>query len=187
MGSLKYAILQLNNLFEFKLKAHLALLGTNFFFATNYSSVKYFTSNDIAGPLGLNIIRAGVCLVLFWILFLFKRTPSRFDKKDLARLLLCAIAAIVLNQLLFIKGVSLSLPIHASLLSLFTPILITLFAAWFLKEKLTSGKMIGLFLAVSGAVLLISGKEDAAPGDNIILGDFLVILSAVAYTFYFIW
>src|SRR5690606_7111128 len=55
-----------------------------------------------------------------------------------------------------------------------------------LKEKLSVTKLAGLILGISGALLLIGGREKGAPGDNIILGDLLVILSSVAYTFYFI-
>ena len=169
-----------------KTKAHFALLGTNFFFAANYSIIKYFTSHGFSGPFGLNIIRTAVCLLLFWLLFLFKPAKSNFAKKDILPLVLCALTAIALNQLLFIKGVSFTSPIHASLLTLSTPILITLFAAWFLRERLSLNKIAGLVLAIGGAVLLISGKQNAADGDRLMLGDILVILSAVAYTFYFI-
>ena len=169
-----------------QVKAHLALLGTNLFFATNYSAIKYFTANQFGADPRLNIIRVGVSLVLFWILFLFKPVKTKIAKKDIPAFLLCALTAIGLNQMLFIKGLSFTLPIHASLLTLITPILITIIAARVLKEKLTGAKMIGLFLGISGAVLLVSARETSAPGDNILLGDFLVLLSSVAYTFYFI-
>lgn len=167
------------------LKANLALIGTNLFFASNYSAIKYFTSRQMAGPLGINIIRVGVCLVLFWVLFLFKPKRTPFTKKDWIALLLCSFAAITLNQLLFIKGLSLSVPIHASLLTLITPIMITLLAVKLLNEKLTHTKVAGLLLGVTGALILISGHEKSVPGENIILGDFFVLLSAVAYTLYF--
>ena len=169
-----------------KLKAHLGLIGTNLFFATNYSIVKYFTGHRYAGPFGLNLIRIGVSLILFWILFLFNPDKIRFKKKEFIPLLLCAVTAIALNQMLFIKGLSFTFSIHASLLTLLTPILITLFAARILKERLTVEKMAGLVMGASGAILLISSREPVAPGDNIFLGDFLVLLSALAYTFYFI-
>jgi drug/metabolite transporter (DMT)-like permease len=162
------------------------LLGTNLFFAINYSAVKYFTSNHYAGPFGINIIRIGVSLVLFWILFLFKTPEKKIDKKDIPAFLLCALTAIALNQMLFIKGLSFTFPIHAALLTLITPILITIIAARVLKEKITFTKMFGLFLGVLGAVLLISNRQVSAPGENTVLGDSLVILSALAYTFYFI-
>jgi drug/metabolite transporter (DMT)-like permease len=168
------------------LKAHLGLLGTNLFFATNYSAIKYFTSHHYAGPLGINIIRVGVSLVLFWILFLFKRPEKRIEKKDFPALILCTLTAIALNQLLFIQGLSLTFPIHAALLTLITPILITIIAARILHERITIAKMIGLLLGAMGAVLLVSQREITAPGENVLFGDILVILSAVAYTFYFI-
>ena len=168
------------------LKAHLGLLGTNLFFATNYSAIKYFTSHHYAGPLGINIIRVGVSLVLFWILFLFKRPEKRIEKKDFPALILCTLTAIALNQLLFIQGLSLTFPIHAALLTLITPILITIIAARILHERITIAKMIGLLLGAMGAVLLVSQREITAPGENVFFGDTLVILSSIAYTFYFI-
>lgn len=169
-----------------QLKAHLGLLGTNLFFAINYSAIKYFTANHYAGPFAINIIRIGVSLILFWILFLFKRPEKKIDKKDIPAFLLCALTAIALNQMLFIKGLSFTFPIHAALLTLITPIFIIILAARMLKEKVTFTKTFGLLLGVVGAVLLISNRGISAPGENALLGDFLVILSAFAYTFYFI-
>ena len=169
-----------------QLRAHLGLLGTNLFFAINYSAIKYFTTNHYAGPFGINIIRVGISLILFWILFLFKRPEKKIDKKDIPAFLLCALTAIALNQMLFIKGLSFTFPIHAALLTLITPIFITILAARMLKEKVTFTKTFGLLLGGAGAALLISNRGVSAPGENAPLGDFLVILSAFAYTFYFI-
>ena len=168
------------------MKAHLGLLGTNLFFAINYSAIKYFTANHYAGPFGINIIRIGVSLILLWGLFLFKKPETKIQKKDIPAFLLCALTAIALNQMLFIKGLAFTFPIHAALLTLITPILITVIAARVLREKITLAKSVGLLLGASGAVLLIANREISAPGDNAVLGDILVILSAVAYTFYFI-
>ncbi len=167
-------------------KAHVGLLGTNLFFAINYSAVKYFTGNNYAGAFGLNLIRIGVSLILFWLLFLINGEKIRIRKNDILAFLACALFAITLNQMLFIKGLSYTFAIHASLLTLITPIMITIIAARILREKLTIQKIGGLFLGVSGAILLISTREASSPGENILLGDLLVILSAMAYTFYFI-
>ena len=88
--------------------------------------------------------------------------------------------------MLFIKGLSYTFSIHASLLTLITPILITIIAAMVLRERITILKIVGLVLAVTGAVVLIRSREITTTGENIPLGDALVICSAVAYTFYFI-
>jgi len=166
-------------------KAHLALLGTNLFFALNYSAIKYFTNNHIAGPFGINILRVGGSMLLFWLLFPFKPNKKVFKLKDIKRLLLCAFTAIAANQMLFIKGLQYTSPLHASLLTLLSPILITLLASYMLKERLSILKVGGLLFALSGALLLLSGKE-TNPGDNFLLGDSLIMASSVAYTFYFI-
>lgn len=168
------------------MKAHLGLLGTNLFFATNYSIVKYFTLNHYAGPFGINILRVGISLILFWILFLFNRPAKKLDLKDIPGFLLCAVMAIALNQMLFIKGLAFTLPIHAALLTLITPILITIIAARLLRESITWEKSLGLLLGALGALLLIGKKEVSSPGENLLLGDIMVILSSIAYTFYFI-
>jgi drug/metabolite transporter (DMT)-like permease len=167
-------------------KAHLGLLGTNLFFAINYSAIKYFTSNHYAGPFAINIIRIGVSVILFWIFFLFSTSKVSISKKDIPAFLLCAFTGLALNQMLFIKGLSYTFSIHASLLTLITPILITIIAAIVLKERITYLKIIGLILAVTGAIVLIMSRENTSIGENVPLGDLLVILSAIAYTFYFI-
>ena len=167
-------------------KAHLGLLGTNLFFAANYSAIKYFTGNHYAGPFGINIIRIGISIILFWILFLFAPIKTKIYKKDIPAFLLCAFTGLALNQMLFIKGLSYTFSIHASLLTLITPVLITIIAANVLKEKITLAKILGLLIAVTGAIVLISSRENIAKGENIFAGDILIICSAVAYTFYFI-
>ena len=169
-----------------KAKAHLGLVGTNLFFASNYSAIKYFIGHHYAGPFGINLIRIGISLILFWILFLFSSEKTYLKRGEIIQVILCAVAAIALNQMLFIKGLALTFSMHAALLTLMTPIMITILASRILKESLTREKVISLFLGVSGAILLIALREPGHPGENIPLGDLLVILSSLAYTIYFI-
>jgi drug/metabolite transporter (DMT)-like permease len=167
-------------------KAHLGLLSTNLFFAINLSAIKYFTGNNIAKPYGINVVRLGISALLFWLLFLFSSNKKGIAIKDVPRFILCAFTALGLNVMLFVKGLSYTFSIHASLLLLITPILITFIAAWVLKERITIFKVIGLLLGISGACLLITSGKSTGKGDNILLGDGLIIMSAFAYTFYFI-
>jgi len=124
--------------------------------------------------------------MLFWLLFIFNPVTVKIEKKDSMRLVWCALTGIAINQLLFLKGLSLTYPIHASLLMLTTPILIIFIAAWVLKEKISSNKIAGLILGVAGASVLVLAKTSTAPGDNVILGDAMIIINAVSYTIYFI-
>lgn len=169
-----------------KLKAHLGLLGTNLFFAINLSAVKYLTANHFMKPFGMNVIRVGVSVLFFWILFLLSPAEKKIDKKDTLRFILCALTGIAINQMLFLKGLSLTFSIHAVLLMLTTPILITIIAAWILKERINVYKITGLALGVSGAVVLISSGKSTGNGSDVILGDLLVLINAISYTIYFI-
>lgn len=167
-------------------KAHLALLGTNVFFAINYTVVKYLMNNEFVKSFGLNLVRVGICTLLLWIMYLLSPNKGRIEPKDYKRFFLCALFGIAINQLLFLKGLSLTYSIHASLLMLITPILITIIAAWLLRERLTANKAIGLVLGICGAIVLITARSNSGDGSSVIVGDILIIINAVSYTFYFI-
>lgn len=164
-------------------KAHIAVLFTNIFFATNYSLVKFISPSHI-GPYGVNIVRVGVSLVLFWLVWLAGKQPAGIQRKHIWRFILCGLTGVAINQMLFIKGLTMTSTIHASLLMLCTPLLITIFAFWLLKEKITIRKLGGLALGIGGAVTLILSKD--SKGAASLNGDLLIVLNAIAYTCYFI-
>jgi drug/metabolite transporter (DMT)-like permease len=168
------------------IKAHLAVLGTTLFFSINFSVVKILIDGGLIQSFGLNLVRMIVTVVLLWILFAFKKETSTFKKEDYPRLILCSITGIVFNQLIFVKGLSLTTPIHASLLMMATPILIMFSAAWILKEKLSNNKLTGLVFAIAGALILVLTKKQSTYAANTFLGDLFVLLNAISYTIYFI-
>lgn len=166
--------------------AHLALLFTNLFFVINLSAVKHLTNAQLAGPFGINVVRVGVSTILFWCLFFLKPANISIAREDRLRLILCAVTGIAVNQLFFLKGLSLTYSIHASLLMLTTPILIVFIAAWLLKEKAGPWKIAGLLLGIAGALVLILAKDNSGNGNNVLFGDILIIINAISYTIYFI-
>lgn len=166
-------------------KAHIAVLLTNLFFAGNYSLVKLISPQPI-GPFAINLIRVAISLVLFWTVWLFGNTPVGIEKRDWGRFVLCAITGIAVNQMLFIKGLTLTSTVHAALLTLVTPIAVTLFALWVLKERFTIFKAAGLSLGIGGAVFLILQREAGRHATAYLLGDVLIIANALSYSLYFI-
>ena len=168
-----------------KTNAHLAVLGANLFFGINFTTVKYIVPQRTE-PLALNVMRVGGSVILFWLLYILKPTRAGIDKKDIPRFFICALSGVALNQVLFIKGLSLSTPIHASLLILITPIVITFISAWLLKEKITALKITGLLLGIAGAVILITMKDSSQHATNIVSGDLLMALNAICYAFYLV-
>ena len=166
-------------------KAHIAVLSTNLFFAINFSLVKY-VSPALIKPYAVNILRVGVSLILFWLLWTMSDVKPHIKRKHWFRFSLCGLTGIAINQMFFIKGLTYTSAIHASLLILLTPILITVFAFTVLKEKVTMIKALGLALGIGGAVLLILSKEQSSSATNYLFGDLLIIINAISYTIYFI-
>ena len=166
-------------------KAHIAVLSTNLFFAINFSLVKYI-SPALIKPYAVNILRVGVSLILFWLLWTMSDVKPHIQRKHWLRFFLCGLTGIAINQMFFIKGLTYTSAIHASLLILLTPILITVFAFTVLKEKVTIIKAAGLALGIGGAVLLVLSKEQSSSASNYLFGDILIIINAISYTVYFI-
>jgi drug/metabolite transporter (DMT)-like permease len=166
-------------------KAHIAVLLTNLFFAINYSFVKYI-SPSLVGPYALNLLRVGGSLLLFWSSWLLAREKPRLYREDIWRLVLCGLLGVTLNQMLFIKGLTMTTAIHASLLMLCSPILITILAFWLLRERMTVVNLFGLALGIGGSVWLITGRQSAGQPRDYLLGDVFVVLNAISYAFYFV-
>lgn len=163
-------------------KAHIAVLLTNFFFATNLSLVKHI-SPSLIGPFGVNLFRVGITLILFWLLWVFSKQEAGIDKKDIPRFVACALTGVVINQMLFVKGLTITSTLHAALLMLTTPLLISVLALWWLKERFTIQKALGLLLGIGGAMLLILSRDTS--GVASVQGDLLILVNAISYAIYF--
>ena len=166
-------------------KAHLAVFIANLIFGVTFSIVKYITPSMIK-PFALNVVRVLVTSFLLWVMYAVNKKGEKIRRKDFRRLLLCALTGVTINQLLFVKGLSMTYSTHASLLILSTPLLITVIAFVMLKERLTWQRIVGLVCGISGAMILILTGKKSGSGNQVLLGDILVIFNAISYSFYFI-
>lgn len=166
-------------------KAHIGVLITNLFYGINFSVMQHIT-DKLMKPVALNMLRIGGAMILFWLLYFIKPSNNKIEKKDLPRLIACAFTGILINQILFVKGNALTTNTRAALLMLITPIAVVFIATILLREKIQFQKMLGLFMGVIGAVLLISLKETTQAGRNHLLGDLLIIINALSYAFYLV-
>lgn len=169
-----------------RLKAHLALLGANLFYGAGFTVAKHVMPRLIE-PLGFIFIRVSVVMVLFWLSFAGgSGFRTKIDRKDWKILVLGGLFGVALNQMLFFAGLNLTFPIHASLIMMSTPLLITIIALFVLKERINGEKALGLALGIGGAALLMSaGKEITLTGSSA-LGDLFVFLNAASYAIYLV-
>ncbi|WP_412986875.1 DMT family transporter [Pontimicrobium sp. IMCC45349] len=164
------------------LKAHLALLGANVIYGANYLIAKGVMPNKI-GPSAFIFVRVLGAIFLFWLL---KTTvKENIEKKDYPRLLLCGLLGVATNQLLFFHGLNLTSPIDASIIITSIPVIVLIFSAIILKEKITSNKILGLIIGGIGAVILISYGNKSG-GTSSILGNLFIFLNACSYGLYLV-
>lgn len=167
-------------------KAHLAVLVGNFFFGVSVVAIKHLTPS-VMKPLAINVIRVVVALVLFWLLYALKpNTKAGIQKKHIVILVACALTGIVINQILFVKGTALTNAIHASLLSLCTPIIIFCIGIFWYKQKIIGYKILGLSLALLGAIVLVFYRIGFTNDGSSALGDFFIIINACSYALYLV-
>ena len=136
-------------------------------------------------PFGFILLRVLGAALLFWGVGIFLK-KEKIEVKDYPRLLLAAIFGIALNQLSFFKGLSMTTPINASVIMVCSPIIVLIFSSFLLNEKATKKKLLGIFIGLFGAVLLIIFGKDIGSASNASLGNLLVLVNASSYALYLI-
>ncbi len=162
-----------------------ALFMVQLLYGLNYTFAKVVMNDNYIKPFAFVVLRVGGATLLFW-LFSIWFPKEKIERKDYIRFFVAAVFGVVINMLLFLKGLELTSPIHASAIVTITPVLILVLSALILNEKITALKVIGIFLALCGAlVLTIYGKSTRA-ADNIVLGNMFIFINAISYSIYII-
>ncbi|MFY9311202.1 MAG: EamA family transporter [Bacteroidia bacterium] len=166
------------------LQAHLALLIVNVIYGANYSIAKEVMPAYVQ-PFAFVLMRVAGAAVLFWLVSAVF-IKEKLDKKDLPKIVLLALFGVTINQLLFLKGLSLTTPINASIIMISNPIVVLIFAAIALKEKISFGKIAGIALGISGALLLLLFNKSFSFGSDTITGDAMVLINSLSWAGYII-
>lgn len=165
--------------------ALLAAFGASAIYGINHTIAKDVMPTYIQ-PYGFILLRVTGAAILFWIIG-FWAPKERIDKKDLFRILGCAFFGMVINMLMFFKGLSLSTPINSAVMITISPIIIFSLSVVILKEKITFLKIFGILLGFAGALSLILFSEQTAQNAvNIPLGNALFLINATSYAIYLI-
>jgi len=164
-----------------KKHGHIALFTANLIFGLN-TAISRTIIPDIVDPFTLTFFRLIGATVLFWIISLFtKKEP--IPVKDLLLLLFASMFGIVLNQVPYISGLSMTSPIDASLVTSLLPILTMLLAAVLIKEPITWLKAIGVLVGASGAFILIMNSSNAKGNGNL-MGDLIILSASTSFAIY---
>lgn len=162
--------------------AHISLVLVQFIYAANHLLAKGFTP-DYIEPNGFILVRMGITTVFFSLLF-FTFIREKIDKEDWGRLAISGVFGIGASQLLFFNGIALTSALNVGVLMTSTPIATVVLSAFFLKERVTYLKIIGIIIGTIGAVsIILIGKQ--AQFDSP-LGDLFIILNAFSFGAYLV-
>ena len=166
--------------------ALLAAFAATAIYGMNHTIAKVVMPHYI-GPFGFIMLRVVGACILFWLISFFIPKET-IERKDFLRIAFTALFGMCINMLMFFKGLQLSTPINSGVIVTLTPIIILILSAFFLKEKLTQFKFLGIVLGFTGALLLIlygnSNKVINAP--DISLGNTMLLINAVSFGAYLV-
>jgi len=163
----------------------LAAFGATLIYGLNHTVAKNVMPIYI-GPYAFILLRVIGASILFWTVSLFIKT-EKIDKKDWPRIILCSFLGMVINMLSFFKGLELSTPVNSSVMITLSPIIVFIFSAILLKEKIESMKAFGIASGFVGALILVLyTAKTGVNAPNIPMGNLLFIVNSFAYGLYLV-
>ncbi|MCR5003792.1 MAG: DMT family transporter [Bacteroidales bacterium] len=164
---------------------HAACLGAYIIFGLNIILCKDIALSKEIPPIALFVFRAAGATALFWILSMFL-PKEKMSQKDLCLTFLASMLGLFLTQISFLKAITMTTSIDASIMSSLNPVMTMFVAAIFIHEPITVKKAGGVAVSLCGVLLLIfnsihinSGADHTTP-----LGLLLMFCNGLAFALY---
>ncbi len=160
---------------------HLALIAVQVLFATwpIIGKIALRTVPSVA-LVGFRVAGASITLL---VLAKMSGSLQPIKRPDWALLIVSSMLGLVLNQLLFTKGLSLTTAINATLLSTTIPVFTLLVGVMLGTDRVTLRRLAGIALAASGVIYLIGpGRTQFSAATR--TGDMLIVSNSLCYGAY---
>jgi len=163
-------------------KGHIALFLAQIIYALNYTIAKDLMPAYM-GPMSIVFLRITGAGLLFWILSAFTKT-QKVGKQDMIKMIWLSIFGVVINQIFFIYGLSLTTPINSSIIMISNPIMVFVFTLIIFNVRITLTKIAGLILAVTGATMILLYRGDFEPGSDTWQGDVMTLINSISWAIF---
>ena len=160
---------------------HLALMGVQIMFGT-WAIVGKIALKALPSVALVAFRVAGAALAFIVIGALTGRV-GRIQRRDWPLLIASSLLGVVLNQWLFVKGLSLTSVINATLLGTTIPIFTLVVSIALRMDRPSFRRALGILLAAAGVVYLI-GPSRAGFSSVTRLGDLLIVTNSLCYGTY---
>jgi len=160
---------------------HLALIAVQIFFAT-WPIVGKLALRTLPAVALVGLRVAGASLVLI-VLARASGKLLPIERQDWPLLFVSSALGLILNQWLFVKGLSITTAINATLLSTSIPVSTLVIGMFLGTDRTTWRRMLGIALAAAGVLYLIGpGRSDFSTATRI--GDLLIVANSLCYGAY---
>jgi drug/metabolite transporter (DMT)-like permease len=160
---------------------HLALIAVQVLFAT-WPIVGKIALNTVP-PVALVGFRVAGAAIMLLTIARIRGTLQPIRKADWPLLILSSLLGLVLNQLLFTKGLSLTTAINATLLTTTIPIFTLVVGVLLGTDCVTLRRLVGIALAAGGVLSLIApGRANFSTVTH--AGDWLIVANSLCYGAY---
>tara|TARA_B100000989_G_scaffold256354_1_gene205535 strand:- start:269 stop:1159 length:891 start_codon:yes stop_codon:yes gene_type:complete len=169
-------------------KRYLALIAA--FLATTIYGINHTIAKEVM-PIyiessGFIMLRLLGATLIFWTISLFTKN-EKIESRDFLKIVFASVLGMCTNMLAFFRGLELSTPINSGVIITLSPVLVLILSYFFLKERITLKKIVGIFIGFSGAIFLIlNSNKVGINAPNIPLGNSFFLLNASAYAGYLI-
>ena len=160
---------------------HLALIAVQIFFAT-WPIVGKLALRTLPSVALVGLRVAGASLVLV-MLARVSGNLLPIERQDWPLLIVSSALGLILNQWLFVKGLSITTAINATLLSTSIPVSTLVIGMFLGTDRTTWRRMLGIALAAAGVLYLIGpGRSDFSAATRV--GDLLIVANSLCYGAY---
>ena len=160
---------------------HLALIAVQVMFGTwpLFGKIVLRTVSSTA-LVGARILGA---TSVFALLHRKVREIFSLPKRTLGSLVLCSLLGVVLNQLIFVKGLSYTTVINATLITTTIPVFTLAISIILGHDRATWRHILGIALAAAGVVYLVDPFRATLSGQTT-LGNILIVINSLSYGAY---
>ncbi|RKZ12371.1 hypothetical protein DRQ32_03880 [bacterium] len=162
---------------------YLALLLVQILFALHYVAAKWVLQT-MPAPAWVALRVGGTALLLIAVTWRHWRQWPR-DIGTWLHVALLALFGVVLNQVLFIEGLSRTWPSHSALINTSIPVSTLLLAVALGREDLGWRKLVALGLSLSGVIWLL-GTSGFDLSSTTLTGDIMCLINATSFSLYLV-
>lgn len=166
-------------------KENFYLLAATFFWALGLIVGKFCSAE--MPPMTLTLIRYLLAGIGMGIIHYIKEKEFHIASKDILYILMLSFVGIVLNGVLFFKGIGMTSSVNTAIISSTTPVIVYIISILFFKEKINIKNILSMILSISGILLLLTnGKISLLLSIKLNLGDLIILGAVVSNSIYII-